>query len=409
MGITQHTTGVANVLSLANLQMMLGNIGVPGGGVNPLRGQNNVQGACDLGALPNVYPGYQRVDDPTIAKRFQEAWKLQRESISESGEVQLSENAGLTVTEILDAAGERKIRGLYILGEDPAMTEPDCNHAKTCLQSAEFIVLQEIFDSETARFADVLLPGCSFAEKSGTFTNTERRIQPIRQAIRPQGESKPDWMITRDLAQSIMRRSAVSPIGESADWEYESADDVLREINTLTPSYAGITPERVAAGEALQWPVPNAQHPGTPILHVDRFARGKGKFHAVEHLPAAELPDKEFPLLMTTGRVLYHWHGGELSRRSKGLYQICPEPLIEISPEDASRSRLCDGDWAVVSSRRGIMRARARLTDRVTEGIVFGNFHFPGLGNANNLTIKALDPVAKIPEYKVCAVAIVKE
>lgn len=399
MGITQHTTGVSNVLSLANLQMLLGNMGIAGGGVNPLRGQNNVQGACDLGALPNVYPGYQRVDDDDVSRKFSDAWRLSDES-------PLDLRPGLTVTEIIDAADRGDIRALYILGEDPAMTEPDSNHARACLTNSEFIVLQEIFPSETAAYADVLLPGASFAEKHGTFTNTERRVQPIRPAIAPLGEARPDWQITSELAQAVLTRTDRQPRGPSAGWDYAAAADVLAEINGLTPSYAGITAERIDRGERLQWPVPDTNHPGTPILHQHQFTRGLGKFHAVDYLPAAELPDEDYPLLLTTGRVLYHWHGGELTRRASGLSAICPDPVVELSPDDASRHRIADGDWITLQSRRGELKARVRITTRVAEGVVFGNFHFPGSGNVNNLTISATDPIARIPEYKVCAVRL---
>lgn len=399
MGITQHTTGVSNVLSLANLQMLLGNMGMPGGGVNPLRGQNNVQGACDMGALPNVYPGYQRVDDQNVAHKFDDAWRL-------SDDAKLDLRPGLTVTEIISAADQGRIRALYILGEDPAMTEPDSNHARACLAKTEFVVLQEIFPSETSIFADVLLPGASFAEKHGTFTNTERRVQPIRAAICPLGEARPDWQITSDLAQSILAETDRQPQGPLAGWDYSAAADVLAEINRLTPSYAGITAERIERGERLQWPVPDTEHPGTPILHQHQFTRGLGKFHAVDYLPAAELPDEDYPLLLTTGRVLYHWHGGELTRRASGLSAVCPEPLMELSPDDAIRYGVADGDWLTLQSRRGELRARARITTRVAEGVVFGNFHFPGSGNVNNLTINATDPIARIPEYKVCAVRL---
>jgi predicted molibdopterin-dependent oxidoreductase YjgC len=355
MGITQHTTGVSNVLSLANLQMVLGNMGVAGGGVNPLRGQNNVQGACDLGALPNVYSGYQRVDADDARSRFENAWAVEQRSLEEP--FTLDARPGLTVTEMIEQGGSGQVRALYILGEDPAMTEPNSNHARQCLAKTEFIVLQEIFDSETAAYADVLLPGCSFAEKHGTFTNTERRIQPIRAAIPPLHDSRPDWQITSELARRVLARRQLETIGEWARWDYSSADDVLREINSLTPSYTGATPERIEKGEQLQWPIPSVDHPGTPILHVEKFARGLGRFHAVDFLPAAELPDQEYPYLLTTGRVLYHWHGGELTRRASALS---------------------------------------------------ANFHFPGTGNANNLTVNHVDPIAKIPEYKVCAVRLQK-
>jgi formate dehydrogenase alpha subunit len=406
MGITQHTTGVSNVLSLANLQMLLGNMGVPGGGVNPLRGQNNVQGACDMGALPNVFSGYQRVDDELCQRKFSQAWQIETAVGSTTTVESLPLAPGLTVTEMIASAGAGKLRGLYILGEDPAMTEPDSNHARQCLAAAEFVVLQEIFPSETSVFADVLLPGCSFAEKSGTFTNTERRIQPVRQAIEPLGEARPDWWITAELATRILQVEGRAAVGPHAAWYYQSPDDILLEINSLTPSYAGVTSARIERGDRLQWPVWDPDHAGTPILHVDQFARGKGKFHAIDYLPPAECPNVDFPFLLTTGRVLYHWHGGEMTRRSAGLRAVCSEPVFEISPDDAATKHIQTGDWITLTSRRGELKARARVTTRVSTGVLFANFHFPGSGNANNLTIGALDPIALIPEYKVCAVRI---
>jgi formate dehydrogenase alpha subunit len=404
MGITQHTSGVLNVLSLANLQMLLGNMGVRGGGVNPLRGQNNVQGACDMGALPNVFPGYQAVTDPAVAVRFDAAWAL--ESHVGTLSLGLSGTPGLTVTEMVEAFGAGGLRALYVLGEDLAMTEPDVNHARKCLEMGELLVLQEIFASETAAFADVLLPGSSFAEKSGTFTNTERRVQLVRPAVGPPGAARQDWAITADLARRVLALEGRTPLGPQAGWEYRDAAKIMGEIAAVTPSYAGVCHARLERGDRLQWPVLDAGHPGTPVLHVGRFPRGRGKFHAVEHLPAEELPDTAYPFLLTTGRVLYHWHGGVLSRRARGLLEACPEPLIEISPEDAARTGLKEGGRVLARSRRGETASRAVITDRVAPGVVFGNFHFPGPDNINNLTVGALDPVAKIPEYKVCAVAI---
>ncbi len=405
MGITQHTTGVMNVLALANLQMLLGNLGVPGGGVNPLRGQNNVQGACDMGALPNILPGYQPLGNADTVAAFQSAWALDEED--RNGHSPLFSNVpGLTVTELIEAGGCGKLRGLYILGEDPAMTEPDSHRTRASLAATEFVVLQEILPSETAAYADVLLPGAAFAEKSGTFTNTERRVQMVRQAIEPPAAARADWQITADLARRMLDASGRRPMGPRAGWQYGSPGEIMNEIAALTPSYAGISLERLERGERLQWPVPSASHPGTPILHVDRFTRGLGKFHVVEQLPPHESPDQEYPLVLTTGRVLYHWHGGELSRRSPALLAACPEPRVEIHPEDARRYGIRQNAWVLVSSRRGEMRARAEVTDRVAVGLVFGNFHFAGEGNVNNLTIHALDPVAKIPEYKVCAVRL---
>ncbi|MDX1435194.1 MAG: formate dehydrogenase subunit alpha [Anaerolineales bacterium] len=402
MGITQHTTGVMNVLSLGNLQMLLGNMGVEGGGVNPLRGQNNVQGACDLGALVNVFPGYQRVTDEASRQKFNQAWALS----GSDGAGLFGDEPGLTVTEMVAAAGEGRVRALYIMGENPIMTDPDTNHARDCFERGEFLVLQEIFPSETSHYADVLLPGAAFAEKNGTFTNTERRVQPVRRAIDPPGAALPDWQITAELARRILTLEGRSPEGPQAGWEYASAGQIMEEIARVTPSYAGVSYERLERGDPLHWPVKDAGHPGTPILHVGQFARGKGRFHVCEHLPAEELPDEEFPLYLTTGRVLYHWHGAEMTRRSKGLLEIYPETLVEISPEDAARVGLNGQDRVRVRSRRGEMRARAVITKRVPEGVVFGNFHFPGEQNVNNLTIGALDPVAKIPEYKVCAVQV---
>lgn len=401
MGITQHTTGVFNVLSLANLQMLLGNMGIPGGGVNPLRGQNNVQGACDMGALPNVFPGYQPVTDTGASSKFAAAWALKEQ---DPAPFSMPSKPGLTVTEMVQAHGEGRVRAMYVLGEDLAMTEPDINHARRCLASGEFLVLQEIFPSETALFADVLVPGVSFAEKTGTFTNTERRVQMVRQAIDPPGEARSDWSITADLARRILTIEGRVPAGVHAGWRYDHSARIMEEVAALTPSYAGVNHSRLERGETLQWPVTSADHSGTPILHVGRFVRGRGRFHAIDHLPPAELPDSVYPYVLTTGRVLYHWHGGELSRRAKGLLEVYPESLVEISAEDAAKIGL-DGDRLVrIASRRGEVVARPIVTERVAPGLLFGNFHFPGQYNINNLTIAAVDPVAKIPEYKVCAV-----
>jgi formate dehydrogenase alpha subunit len=399
MGITQHTTGVSNVLALANLQLALGNFGVPGAGVNPLRGQNNVQGACDMGGLPNVFPGYQPVGDAAARGRFARGWAL-----SDDGPA-IGERPGLTVTEMIGAAGARKLRALFIVGENPAMTDPDLNHVRRSLGAAEFVVLQEILPSATAEFADVLLPAAAWAEKDGTFTNTERRVQRVREAVEPPGAARPDWAIVADLATRLLERQGRAPKGPQAGWHYASPAEVLDEIAALTPSYAGIDVHRLERGETLHWPVPTNDHPGTPILHRECFTRGKGAFHAVDHSEAAELPDAEFPLLLTTGRVLVHWHGGEMTRRS-AVGTLCPEPEIEIHPSDARAIGLANSEAAPLRlvSRRGQLHARAWVTDRVPEGVVFGNFHFPDEGNVNNLTLTAVDPVAKIPEYKVCAV-----
>ncbi|NJN98195.1 MAG: molybdopterin-dependent oxidoreductase [Anaerolineales bacterium] len=396
MGITQHIVGVPNVMACANLQMLLGNIGVPGGGVNPLRGQNNVQGACDMGGLPNVYSGYQRVTDALAQQKFEQAWG-----------VELSNENGLTVTEMLKAAEEGRVKCLYIIGENPMTSDPDLNHVRYSLQQTEFIVAQEIFFTETGHFTDVILPAASFAEKEGTFTNTERRIQRVRQAVPPPGEAKPDSWIIAELARRMLALGAFDPHPDAphAGWHYPSPADIMDEINQLTPSYTGVTYPRLNAGAHLQWPVPSPDHPGTPILHVGRFTRGLGLFVGRDHVPPAELPDEEYPLMLTTGRVIYHWHGGEMTRRASGLEAVYPEALIEINPKDARQANIGDGQLMRVASRRGEITAKAQVTDRVEPGLIFATFHFPESA-ANFLTNPALDPQAKIPEYKVCAVRI---
>jgi formate dehydrogenase major subunit/formate dehydrogenase alpha subunit len=286
------------------------------------------------------------------------------------------------------------------------MSDPDTSHIPHCLEVCDFIVLQEIFPSETSPYADVILPGVSFAEKSGTFTNTERRVQIVRQAIPPLGDARPDWQIISELARRMLalgERKIQS--GAYAGWNYTSTSDIMDEINALTPSYAGVTHARLERGDSLQWPVKDRDHPGTPILHVDQFTRGLGKFMPIEHVPPAELPDDEYPVLLSTGRVLYHWHGGQMTRRAEGLMEVYGQPLIEVNPMDAQRLELNGHKRVRVTSRRGSIEAAAWVTERVPPGMIFANFHFPAAG-ANELTLAALDPVAKIPEYKVCAVRV---
>jgi formate dehydrogenase major subunit/formate dehydrogenase alpha subunit len=395
MGITQHIVGVRNVMDLANLQMLLGNMGVAGGGVNPLRGQNNVQGACDMGGLPNVYPAYQPVTSEEAHEKFEKAWGA-------TG----STKVGLTVTEMIPGILEGKIKSLYILGEDPVMSDPDTKHIRHCLESIDFLVLQEIFPSETAAYADVLLPGVSFAEKTGTFTNTERRVQMVNKAIEPPGGARPDWWITSEIAKRIISEGGRQiPEGGHANWDYKDTSQILDEINALTPSYGGITHERLQKGERLQWPCPTLDHPGTPILHTKGFTRGKGKFMPIEHVPPAEKPDDAYPMVMSTGRVLYHWHGGQMTRRAKGLMQVYGEALVELNPNDAERLGVNGKKIVRVTSRRGSIEAEAWVTDRVPPGMVYANFHFPE-ASANELTHASLDPVSKIPEYKVTAVKV---
>ena len=394
MGITQHTTGHQNVLSCANLQMLLGNVGVAGGGVNPLRGQNNVQGACDMGCLVNVYPGYQKVTDEAVQTKFREAW----------GET-CSTRVGLTVVEMLNAAERGAIKGLFVLGENPAMTDPDLNYACRALDKVEFLVVQDILPNETTQYADVILPGAAFAEKEGTFTNTERRVQISRKAVDPPGQARPDWRILADLGKRIQQRLGIDPDSAPyASWEYDSPREIMDEIAALTPIYGGMSYERVEEA-GLQWPCPSRDHPGTKFLHEGTFSRGLGHFSAVEWLPPAEQPDAEYPLVFTTGRVLYHWHGGTMSRRSQGLNAIYPEALVELNPIDARALGVQDGDMVKVSSRRGQVTAKAQVIDCPDVGVVFMSFHFREAA-ANLLTNAALDPVAKIPEFKVCAVKV---
>jgi len=395
MGITQHIVGVRNVMSLANLQLLLGNMGVEGGGVNPLRGQNNVQGACDMGGLPDVYTGYQNVTSDEVRLKFEAAWG-----------VSLPDKVGLTTTEMIPACEDGRIRALFILGEDPVMSDPNSSHIRHCLERCEFLVLEEIFPSETSAYADILLPGVSFAEKTGTFTSSERRIQLCRKAIEPLGEARPDWQITAEIARRIIAlgKRDMRPAPFSG-WDYNETSEIMSEIAAVTPSYAGVSHTRLEAGERLQWPVKGLDHPGTPVLHVGQFTRGKGKFAPIDHIPPAELPDDEFPVLLSTGRVLYHWHGGQMTRRAKGLMGVYDRALVEINPDDAARWDAKDGTRVRVTSRRGSIEANAWITERVPPGMVYANFHFPE-ASANELTHASLDPVAKIPEYKISAVRV---
>jgi len=382
MGITQHRTGTDNVKSCANLAMLCGNVGIEGGGVNPLRGQNNVQGACDMGALPNVFPAYQQVANDEVRIKFEKAWG-----------VSLSGTPGIMVTEVPDAVMNGKVKALYVMGENPMMSDPDLSHLEKALKKLEFVVTQDIFLNETAEFADVVLPAACFAEKNGTFSNTERKVQLIRKAVDAPGDAKPDWQIISELATKM-----------GYTMNYSSAEEIMTEINELTPSYAGITYERLEK-EGIQWPCPNIDHPGTKYLHKDKFTRGLGQLHPVEYIPPAELPDDEYPYILSTGRVLYHYHTGTMSRRTRGLVERAPESLAELNPVDAEKLGVEEGKIIKVTSRRGSVKAKATITNRSPEGIVFMNFHFKEVA-VNLLTNPALDPIGKIPEYKVCAVKV---
>jgi len=393
MGITQHTTGTDNVLSLANLAMLTGNVGKESAGVNPLRGQNNVQGACDLGALPNVYPGYQKVEDEKIREKFEAAWAPVPLRGKNGG--QLSPNNGLTVVEMFHAVEKGDIKAIYIMGENPALSDPNLNRTRKHLEMVDFLVVQDIFLSETAQYADVVLPSVCFAEKDGTFTNTERRVQRVRKAVAAPGQARSDWQILCDVATKM-----------SCPMSYNGADEIMDEIASVTPIYGGISFERIDS-VGLQWPCPDKDHPGTKYLHKGQFTRGKGKFHAVEFKHPAETPDSEYPFVLSTGRLLYQFHTGTMTRKSGAINQVSPTGYVEINLDDAQKLEIADGDSVEVATRRDKVTTLAKVTANIEKGWLFMPFHFAE-GPANMLTIDALDPLAKIPEYKVCAAAIRK-
>ena len=384
MGITQHTHGVDNVKSCANLAMLTGNVGLAGTGVNPLRGQNNVQGACDMGALNGVYSGYQKVIDPAARGKFEKAWDVEN----------LPDKPGLTVTTAINAAADGELKALYVLGENPMMSDPDQNHVRKAFEKLEFVVVQDIFPTPTSEYADVILPAASYAEKDGTFTSTERRVQRVRKAIEPIGQSKPDWEILCDLAKAAGYDGM----------NYNSPSEIMDEISTVTPIYGGMSYERVEQ-VGLQWPCLDKDHPGTAVLHAGKFARGLGMFSPAEYRPSAELPDDEYPFVLSTGRCYFHFHTGTMTRRSQLLDREERCAYVEISPEDAKELGINNRSWTYVATRRGEVKAMAHVTDVAYKGVLFMPFHFEE-GPANLLTINALDPVAKIPEYKVCAAKI---
>jgi len=385
MGITQHSHGTDNVLAVANLAMLTGNVGKPSSGVNPLRGQNNVQGACDLGALPNVFTGYQQVANEEARAKFEAAWGTS-----------LPAQPGLVLTDMFHAMEEGKVKAVYLMGENPVLSDPDAAHIEEALKKLEFLVVQDIFLTETAQFADVVLPGASFAEKDGTFTNTERRVQRVRKALEPVGGSKADWRIICDVARKMGGKG----------FDFAGPSEIMNEIAGLTPSYGGISYSRLES-DSLQWPCLNADHPGTDCLHADGFARGKGKFSALEYKPSREEPSDEYPLILTTGRSLYQFHTGTMTRKSKGLNEMRGEELVEMNPADAEALGIGDGDLVRVASRRGAVTAKARVTDSTGKGMIFMTFHFAET-RTNLITSPALDPVSKIPELKVAAVRVEK-
>ena len=387
MGITQHTHGTDNVLATSNLAMLTGNVGKPSSGVNPLRGQNNVQGACDLGALPNVYPGYQKVNDPKVKEKFESAWGCT-----------LDDSPGLTHTRIFDDIYEKKIKVLYIVGENPILSEADAGHVEEAIKRLEFFVVQDIFLSETAQFADVVLPAASFAEKDGTFTNTERRVQRVRKALRPPGDAKPDWLIPCLIAGKM----------GAPGFEFSHPREIMEEIASLTPSYSGISYDRIE-DNGLQWPCISQDHPGTQFLHGQKFATksGMGKFMPLEYRESAELPDSKYPLILTTDRSLFHFHTSTMTRKVAGLEAMNGRELLNINPGDAASLGIGDNDTAQVISRRGKVTVQTKITDICPPGVVSLTFHFAECPT-NVLTNCAIDPVAGIPETKVCAVKIEK-
>jgi predicted molibdopterin-dependent oxidoreductase YjgC len=384
MGITQHTTGVDNVKSCCNLAMLCGNVGVKGGGVNPLRGQNNVQGACDMGGLPNVFTGYQPVSDPDANKKFSDAWG-----------VELSKTPGLTITDMIEAIDQKKIKAMYIIGENPKLSDPDWNHLNHALKKLEFLLVQDIFLSETAQSADVIFASAALGERDGTFTNTERRCMRARKAQDPVGNTLPDWQIISRLS---------SAMGYAMD--YDCAETIFDEITGLTEkSYGGMTYERLGIN-GLQWPCPSMDHPGTQYLHKQTFARGKGKFHAIEYKDPAELACAEYPFLLTTGRMFAHFHTGTMTRVSRHLDVEQKTGYVEIHPDDAMKIKVKSNDPVLLTSRRGQMEVPARITTDVMPGNLFLPIHF-GENPTNILTSSnAFDPLAKIPEFKVGAVRI---
>ena len=387
MGITQHTCGTDNVRACANLAMLSGNVGRESTGVNPLRGQNNVQGACDMGALPNVYSGYQQVEDAGARGEFEQAW-----------DVKLPKQAGLTLTEMIDAALRGELKGMYIVGENPMLSDPDISHVREGLKALDFLVVQDIFPSETARLADVVLPAASFAEREGTFTATDRRVLRVRKAIEPVAESKPDWVIINELGRGMGGKG----------FDYSSPEDIMKEVAALTPIYGGISYSRLDNGEVLAWPCPTKGHPGIKFLHEGVFTRGKGRLFALDFKKPAEMPDEEFPFILTTGRLMFQYHTGTMTRRIPSLEREASMAFVELNPEDAGRLGIGQRERVVVKSRRGEIELDALVTERIIPGVVFIPFHFAESA-ANVLTIREIDPEAKIPEFKVCAVSVGKK
>ncbi len=394
MGISQSTHGTDNTLTLANIALMTGNLGKTGAGLNPLRGQNNVQGCSDSGGLPNVYTAYQKVTDADVRQKFEKYW------YGSDSSRQLSGTPGLTVTEMVDGILTGKVKGWWVMGENPMMSEPNMRHAQEAIEHLEFFVSQDIFFNETNVYADVIFPAAAFAEKNGTFTNSDRRVQRVRKSVPPVGQARADWEIICDLGKRLEQELSL----QTAGWEFNHPSEIWEEMRQLTPDFGGIDYDRLDREGGVHWPCPDFDHPGTPYLFTDEFPSGRGTFHAVEYGTESELPDEDFPFILSTGRVLYHWHGGTLTRPSV-LNDIWPECTVELHPNDAARLVLSTGDWVDLSSRRGKITARLLVTGRSPEGTVFIPFHFAEAA-ANVLTDNRIDTRAKIPDYKVCGVKI---
>ena len=397
MGITQHTSGTDNVCALANLALITGNFGKPGAGLNPLRGQNNVQGASDMGCNPTYFPGYQRFDDAGVREKFSQLWGTP-----------VSGRPGLMATEIPDAITKGQLAALWIMGENPILSDPNSDHAKKAFEQLEFLVVQDIFLTETAELADVVLPAASFAEKDGTFTNTERKVQRVRRAVPPPGEARDDLSIINMVSKRMLGSQGgyAGPVDPLYHTVPPLAADVFAEITTCWQAMAGMSYERLEQG-GLAWPCPEADHPGTPILHTEGIVRGKGLLSAITWKGPEEVPDEEYPLVLTTGRVLYQYHTGTMTRRSPVLEGAAPSAYVEMNPQDAELLDIVDNEVIQASSRRGSIRLPVRITDRIRKGLVFIPFHYKEAA-ANLLTNDALDPQCKIAEAKVCAIKVEK-
>ena len=385
LGVTEHICGVGNVQSLCNLALLTGNLGKESAGVNPLRGQNNIQGAGDCGALPNNYPGFQEVDDPNNREKFERAWG-----------VPLDPDKGITKIQAMEEAVEGKIKAMWIVGENTLVSDPDVNHTRKALQSLDFLVVEDMFLTNTAQMADVVLPAAAFAETDGFFTNSDRRVQRIRKAVEPPGLARPDWWIISQVSQRID-----TPV----NMNYENSEEVFAELAELSPFYHGMSYQRIDSG-SIQWPCPDAGHSGTPYLHKDRFENGRGILQSVDYVPPSEVPDDTYPFFLTTGRRLGTYHTNTMTGRSLGFSVLVPNEWLELHPADAEKLSVRSGDWVKVTSRRGEVLTRSRVTRRSPEGTVFMSFAFPDESPTNNVTNPTVDPITETPELKVAAVAV---